>query len=63
MDLIGELRIPCELNRCQAQISAVRASIGREVHASWIFLMILKTSPVVNKATVIRPESLLKYAI
>ena len=44
-------------------MSIAGASIGCEINASWILLMIPLPGPVIDAATVMRPESLLEYAV
>lgn len=63
MDLIGKLCIACELNGRQAEISVAGTSVGREVHASWVLLLISLPSFMIDAATVIGSESLLKDAV
>lgn len=63
VDLIGKLRIACELNGRQAEISIAGTSIGCKVHAGRILLMIPLPGSVIDAATVIGPESLLEDAI
>lgn len=63
MYLIRELRIACELDGCQTEVFCVGTSIGREVHAGWIILLISLPGGMIYAATVIRLESLLEDAV